>query len=150
MFRRMVFVLALAACGAPTGPSPQDELAAARARWEAQRMDSYEFELTRMCLCIFGGRVVTVRVEAGAVAAANYADSNTAVEAALLSYLPTIPDLFDLIEDALEQHAARVMVQYDASTGHPTHIELDYSLMAIDDEFTYEVAKLVPLREAVR
>lgn len=146
MFRRLAWVLVLAGCGAPTGPNPQDELAAARARWEAQRLDGYQFELTRMCLCVLGGRVVTVRVEGGAVAEASYADSNTAVEAALRSYLPTIPDLFDLIEDALEQGAARVTAQYDAVAGYPTRIELDYSLTAIDDEFTYLVAKLEAAR----
>jgi hypothetical protein len=77
---------------------------------------------------------MTVTVQNGAVSGAEYVDSGNPVEAALLTYVPTIPDLFDLIERALEGAPAYFFASYDSGYGYPTRIEIDRSANAIDDE----------------
>jgi len=137
----LTLTLLLAACSAPTAPSDRDALLQARARWEALGSDSYTFELVRGCFCVVAGRV-TVSVQHGVVVGAEYLDSRSAVEPVLLTYLPTVPDLFDLIADALDRGAASLLVSYDSSYGFPTRIEVDYSATAADDELSFTASDL--------
>jgi hypothetical protein len=132
-----------AGCEAPTAPGRLDNLVAARARWSAQGAEAYTYEINRSCFCVLGGRRMTVTVQNGAVSGAEYLDSGTAVEAALLTYVPTIPDLFDLIERALEGSPAYFFASYDSGYGYPTRIEIDRSANAIDDEEAISARNLV-------
>lgn len=138
------------ACEAPTAPGERDSLEAARARWRALGSQSYTYEVNRSCFCLLGGRRMTVTVQAGAVTAAEFQDSGTGVEAALLSYVPTVADLFDLIEDALDRNASYFSAAYDPSYGYPTRIEIDYSSSAADDELAISARDLLPLTTPVR
>ena len=130
-------------CESPTAPGDRGLLAEARARWQAQHQDSYSFELNRNCFCVLGGRRMTVSVRAGAVVGAVYLDASGPVEPALLSYIPTVPDLFDLIQDALDRHAASFLAEYDPGLGYPTRIEIDYSATTADDEIAFSLRNLV-------
>lgn len=144
--------LALAlACGTSTGPTQQAAFDRALARWQSQQLDSYQFELTRNCFCVLGGQVIVITVEQGTIKTAETTESGTAIaiERELLSYLPTIPDLFDMVQDALNRSVARLLVTYDPSLGYPSRIELDYVNEAIDDESTTIVRNLTALRAAV-
>jgi hypothetical protein len=132
-------LLLLLACTAPTGPGEPGELQAARQRWAERGGLDYSFELVRECSCVLGGRRIRVSVAGGAVAAAQYLDSGDSVETPFLSYLPTVPDLFDVIENALAQPAAVLEASYDPFYGYPARIELDQSAAAIDDELTLTV-----------
>jgi len=138
----------VAACGAPTGPSPREEFDRARARWEAQGLVSYQFELTRSCYCVLGGQTMKVEVAGGVVVGAEHLDSGIGIDTELFSYIPTIPDLFDLIEDAVGRPMARFFASYDPSLGYPTRIELDYAAEAVDDESTIVIRNVIPAREA--
>lgn len=124
------------ACDAATGPNDLDALAGARDRWLAQGGDSYTYQLTRECLCVLSGRELTVTVENGQVVSATDAGAQSAVEMALFSYLQTVPDLFDLIDDAIRRGVAAFMVSYDPIYGYPTRIEIDYSAAVADDEIS--------------
>jgi uncharacterized protein DUF6174 len=144
MMRRacLPLLILFAACDSPTAPDELQQLADARALWQAQGGDSYTYELTRQCFCVLSGRRVTVTVEHGAVVGAEYADLKTPVEAALLTYLQTVPDLFDLIEDAQTRKVASFMASYHAIYGYPTHFEIDYSATTADDEITFTARDL--------
>lgn len=134
--------VATAGCESPTAPGDRGLLAEARAQWRSRNQDSYSFELNRNCFCVLGGRRMTVTVRAGAVVGADYLDASGPVDAALLSYIPTIPDLFDLIEDALDRDVASFLAEYDPELGFPTRIEVDYSATAADDEIAISVRGL--------
>lgn len=138
----LTLLLAGGACGAPTAPSDADSLAAARARWNAQSGPSYSYQVDRSCECVLGGRRMTVTVSRGAVISAEYVDSGSPVDAALLGYVLTVPDLFDMIQDALDRKAAYLAVTYDPIYGYPTRIQVDYSANAVDDEMTLNVRNL--------
>ena len=147
---RILFLLAAgltaASCAAPTAPGEHGELVEAKARWHAQGSDSYSFELNRGCFCVLGGRRLTVTVRDGAVVGADYLDSGGPVDKALLTYVPTVPDLFDLIQDALDRKVAWFSADYDPTYGYPTRIEVDYSADAVDDEIAITARDLQVLR----
>ena len=139
----LALVLSLAACESPTGPSDREQLQEARARWDANGNDSYSFEINRGCFCVLGGRLVEVTVKDGAVVAAQYLDSGGPVDASLLGYVPTVPDLFDLIQDAIDRQAVSFVASYDPVYGYPTSIEIDYSATTADDELRYTARALI-------
>lgn len=139
-------LLAAAGCADATAPGEQGQLDAARARWRAQGSESYTVEINRGCFCVLGGRRMTVTVVNGAVVEADYLDSGGPVESALLTYIPTIPDLFDLIQDALTRQPASFLAMYDPTYGYPTRIEIDYSASAADDELAITATGLVVSR----
>lgn len=145
-----LLLLAGLACEAPTAPGERDSLEAARARWRTLGSQSYSYEVNRSCFCLLGGRQMSVTVQAGAVTAAEFQDSGAGVEAALLSYVPTVADLFDLIEDALDRKASYFSAAYDPSYGYPTRIEIDYSSSAADDELAISARDLLPLTTPIR
>jgi len=142
--------LAVAGCEGPTAPGDRDLLSEARARWRAQNQDSYSVELSRSCFCLLGGRSMRLTVKGGAVVAAEFTDSGSPVDEALLTYIPTVPDLFDLIQDALDRRAASFWAEYDPSFGYPTRIEIDYSATTADDEVAYSARGLVFLETTSR
>ncbi|NOT08654.1 MAG: hypothetical protein HOP28_10675 [Gemmatimonadales bacterium] len=141
-------LVTLTGCQATTAASEPDSLTQARARWEAHNLGSYRFEMSRTCVCVLGGRRMEVTVHAGSVSAAADLDNNNSVEAALLTYVTTIPDLFDLIEDALGRKAAYFSAMYDPILGYPTRIDIDYSATTADDELTITVRDLAVLESA--
>lgn len=150
MTSRVLLVLALlatgTACEAPTAPGERDDLASARARWTASGADSYTYDVNRSCFCVLGGKSVTVTVQNGGVVSASLAESGSQVDNALLTYVPTVPDLFDLIEDALSRNPAFFSATYDPTYGYPTRIEVDYSANAVDDETAISTRNLVLTR----
>lgn len=141
--RLTALLIAVLGCEAPTAPGNLDGLAAARARWRAEGSEAYSYEISRSCFCVFGGRRVMVTVRNGAVSSAEYLDSGNSVETALLTFVPTVPDLFDLIEQALEAPTAYFFASYDPTFGYPDRIEIDYSASAVDDEIAISARSLV-------
>ncbi len=138
----LAFPLALLACESATGPDPQAQLVTARGLWQAHGSGWYTFKLSRACFCVLSGREIEISVENGSVVWAQYTDSKNPVEAAWISYLQTIPDLFDKIEDAITRKAASLSVSYDPVYGYPTKITIDYSATVADDEETYTASDL--------
>ena len=130
----LTLLLAGAACGSPTAPSDADSLAAARARWNAQSGPTYSYEAGRAP--DEGDRLQRHGDLCGDV------DSGSPVDTALLGYVLTVPDLFDMIQDALDRKAAYLAVTYDPTYGDPTRIQVDYSANAVDDEVTLNVRNL--------
>jgi hypothetical protein len=51
---------------------------------------------------------------------------------------PSVEGLFEIIEEALNEGADRVDVEYDPPTGTPIRIDIDYIEAAVDDEILYE------------
>ena len=146
--RRLTPLVALAAlwtaaCESPVAPGDRDSLAEAKARWRTNGAVAYQYELNRSCFCILAGRWMNITVDPGGVLFAEFVDPRAGVEAALLSYVPTVPDLFDLIEDALDRRAAYFSAEYDPVYGYPTRIEIDYSSAAADDELAISARGLI-------
>ena len=135
--------LAALGCGSPTAPDQRAELEQARARWAKQGGLSYSYVLERGCFCLLAGRRIGITVENGAVIGAEYLDSRDTVKQPLLVYMLTVPDLFDVIADALDARVASLSVSYDPIYGYPSHLAIDYSATTADDELALTASALV-------
>ncbi len=122
------------------------ELAANRARWTATGPSSYEYHYRRLCFCpVDAVREVALIVSDDAVISGVYIDDGTAVPQADLADFPSVEELFDIIQSAIDSRADSIIVEYDPSLGFPTRIALDFASGASDDEITHTAAGVVPV-----
>lgn len=132
-----------------TGPgegSDREALEQARARWRAQGYDSYNFVLQRLCFCGGGVEPATVVVRAGRRISVTVVATGQPVPEQWAQYFLTVEELFDFIIDAWDRDAHKVSVQYHATLGYPTSIDIDYLANAIDEEMAFRASSLVPDR----
>jgi hypothetical protein len=134
--------LLLAACTqtAPTAPSDAapDSLDDARALWVEADLDDYRMTLLRSCFCPEDYRgPFEVAIEDGTVAEVTFQDQDLPTDRAL-----TVEALFDLLDDAYAQDAARVDVSYHPTLGYPTSLYVDYDTQVADEEIGYTVERL--------
>lgn len=141
-----VLAATMAACGL-VDPDPwearREQLEQARAVWESAGIDSYVYDLTRICYACGGGRLavtVTDGVVTGAVG-----DEGEPVPEGALPTVETVGGLFDVVERAIDREADGFEVRYDPELGYPTLIDLDPDRHAIDEEIRYEASDLVPI-----
>ena len=128
------------------GGSPavrSDDLAAARARWDAAGLDAYRLTLRRSCYCpspdYTGPFEVTVRD--GVIEGVRLDGEVVDAERGL-----TVDALFALIEEAYDREAETVRLAFDPEVGYPTEVYIDYSSMMADEEIGYTVSALAPLQ----
>jgi hypothetical protein len=134
------WTLALGGCEDPLGPE-RDALAAARARWEASAPTAYHFQFRRLCFCGPATiRPVRIQVLEDEVVAVRDVESGQPVTEPLDSF-PTIEDLFDEIEDALDREAYRLEAMYDVQFGYPIDVSIDFIEHAVDEEMTLLVSE---------
>jgi hypothetical protein len=159
--RQMAFALAaLLAAEAPAPPasclksyaSVERELSAARARWSSSGITTYNYRLSRLCLC--DARVAgpfRVRVEDAAVRAAIYqgaaasgvADGTRVADEDLVNVM-TIDRLFNVIAGAVAKKACTIDVAYDPTLGYPTKIDIDLDAETADEEVRYAISDVRP------
>ncbi|MFV1987697.1 MAG: DUF6174 domain-containing protein, partial [Gemmatimonadota bacterium] len=134
----------LSACSVNPFALSQEAAGDHRARWSTSGIVDYEYVLDRACECTRETtRTMRVEVRGGSVTGATYRD--TGESAAMANGYPTVEDLFDLIDDAIQRRAAGLTVAYDAALGYPTEITIDYDLEVADDEITINASNLVPM-----
>jgi hypothetical protein len=56
-----------------------------------------------------------------------------------LDEVPTIDDLFDEIQDAIEREAHQLVARYDEEFGYPVDVSIDFILEAVDEEMAFYV-----------
>ena len=127
-------------CSSALGPE-QSELDRARGRWESVGSESYGFRFQRGCFCppeIV--RPVRIEVRDGVVISAVDPDTNEPVDPPPDGF-PTIDDLFDEIQDAIDRGAHTVDATYDESFGYPVQVFIDWIRNAIDDEMSFQLSE---------
>jgi hypothetical protein len=141
-------VVGLGAVGCDaTGPTDDLEgerarLEQARGQWRAQNIVDYQFTFRRNCFC--GPDVrdpALVMVRGGTVASVASVATGAPRDPALYY---TIEELFDLLEDAIDQQAARLSATYHSSLGYPTSAFIDRNEMIADEELGFEATDLQP------
>lgn len=114
--------------------------------WVAKGPASYEYVQTQLCFCHPDyTKPYRIRVQAGKVVDAR--DAETGAPAPEQYVARTVPELFAVIQDALDRDADRLDVAYDPELGYPTSIVIDYERQAADEELTLEAKGLVPLAQ---
>jgi len=124
-------------------------LDAARAKWRAVKLGSYEYGYHKFCEChrdsppetvvsVRDGKVVNVRHRpVGSTIEVPAAEKN-------FEYYWTVDGLFELIAAAQMRHV-EVRAQYDSTVGYPTEIYIDYDSNLIGDELDLKLTGVTPL-----
>ena len=146
----VLLALVLSACSTVANAGePKSELDLAREKWQAANISHYRFNLFISCFCVFNenmplvievnnGEVVSMEFQNGKEIDPQFLD--------LFNRYATIDKLFDGLASSFdfpgdEQVAAeKVTVQYDATYGFPTQIDIDFIEQAIDDELYLTVS----------
>ena len=138
--------LALVACDSTSPFDPNIDIVdvssgdvrEARARWEASGGADYTMMLRRSCFC--GQDAIgpyEVRVEGGVIDLVLIDGERTDAELGR-----TIVDLFDLLDNALDEDAASVQAAFDTERGYPLRLSIDYNELIADEEIGYDIANV--------
>jgi hypothetical protein len=134
-------------CGLLTGPHDLDNLAAARDRWKSTGPADYSFEVHWACECLPpAGRWIRVTIVAGSIVEGRYLDSGEIVEFRYWRDLPTVPALFDRVEEFLAQSPHRFDVIYHRD-GYPLLLVVDVHPDHPDDEYALRSRNLQVLTD---
>ena len=98
---------------------------------------SYSYTVRISCNCPSDvTRPVTVWVDRGAVEYLYYEDDGRAVPLSYANSFPSIEQLFDDIQDAIDTQADYIDVEYDFTYGYPTDVYIDYDRRIADEELS--------------
>ncbi len=127
----LLAVFAVAACS--NAAARQRDLDESKAVWDSRGQSSYTITYERRCLCGFAGSFVA-RVENAAVTSVEPA---TGLGGTLeMPIALTVERLFEVVQEAIDQGADRIEVEYDTEHGYPRRIRIDSDRGAEDDELT--------------
>jgi hypothetical protein len=118
----------------------------AKAKWAEAGLADYDFEFNWSCFCTpeFTARVV-VSVRDGAVTSVKKADGGADIATDLFDSFVTVDGLFDRIQSAIDEDAARITVEFDADTGLPVSGFIDHNFMIADEETGWSAGSLAPV-----
>jgi hypothetical protein len=147
----LVFLaMVLSACATVANAGqPKSEVELATDKWQAANISHYRFEVFISCFCIFNENMpLVVEVKDGEVVSMEFKNGKEIdpqfIE--LFGRYNTIEKLFAGIEKSFDFEgddqgpAEKVTVEYDATYGFPTKIDIDFIEQAIDDELYISVS----------
>ncbi|AFZ24755.1 hypothetical protein Cylst_2548 [Cylindrospermum stagnale PCC 7417] len=114
--------------------------------WNQQNISNYRYTLTRSCFCTAEARgPVVVEVREGVTTVTSVATGET-VDSQLFKQYDTVPNLFNVVKEAIASKASSLTVQYDSKLGYPTQINIDYNSQIADEELylTIENFQVIP------
>jgi len=146
----LMLAIVLSACSTIANASePKSEVQQARDKWQAANISHYRFELFISCFCVFTENMpLIIEVKNGEVVSMEY-KTGKEIDPQLLELFQryeTIDKLFDGIEKGFvfegtdQGPADKVTVEYDATYGFPTTINIDFIEQAADDELYLSVS----------
>jgi hypothetical protein len=137
---------ASAACSNPTAPEEGlERLEASRRRFEAAVGADYRVTYRNVCFCVDTFREpVVLTVRQGTLVSVQRRSDGTPVPAARWDDYRTVERVFDAIEEALEDDADAVRVDYDAELGYPRDVWIDYDERLADEERGFQLEALEP------
>ena len=131
-------------CGLVGGDPQQVELDLARAKWESQGIDTYEYRFSNACECLpetSGPIIITVVNDE--VTATRRPEDAAGLPPRDGGPAPTIPELFETVQSAIHEGADSITVEYDEEFGFPTQLYIDWDAGLADEETIYTAGELV-------
>jgi hypothetical protein len=121
----------------------QAELDAAKANWESQGIETYEYRFSNACECLpeTSGPII-ITVFDGEVTGVRRPDDAAGFPPRNGGPTPTIPELFETVQSAIDEGADSITVEYDAETGLPKAIVIDWDAGLADEETSYTAGDL--------
>ena len=132
----------------------QNRLDEAVALWQTHftNNDDYSFGFQRSCFCIQSMQLpFWITVESGAVTSVKTRPSAAATsqqgfeDGSIPASIPTIVDLFDTIQQAIDTDASRIAVTYDKTYGYPLKIFIDPQDEVGNDEYDVVIDGFAPV-----
>lgn len=131
----------------PDGPQEERQsfLRHARDQWAANGPASYEYTLAFTCgeCPPEWTHLLRIRVEAGEVVSVFDLSTGTPVDPSERSL--TIDQLFEVIQNAVQEDVYRLAVKYHPDLGYPVSIAIDSDSRVVDDEVGYSITDLEAL-----
>jgi hypothetical protein len=113
----------------------QSDLDDAKSTWQSQSLDTYKYTYQRSCECTDDyTRPKLVEVVNGTIAAIDGSPVESIQRASVTTDIPTLDGLLEVIQDAINQNAFQINVEYDPKYAYPTSIFIDYDEMMADEE----------------
>jgi hypothetical protein len=136
-----LLVSPIIACDSITGVDDlsraQSELDRNWDRFQSSAPLSYSYTVRVACDCTSDvTRPVTVWVDRGSIEYVLYADDNRPVPLSISNSFPSVEQLFDAIQDAIDRQADYIDVDYDVTYGYPTNVYIDYDRRTADEELS--------------
>ena len=121
----------------------QVDLTDGLAQWEAADLVDYSFEFQWSCFCVpkFTESVWIV-VEDLILVSATYILSGEAVDASDLVHYLSIDELFQFLQDEVDNVPASIAVDFHPEWGYPEFATIDRSADIADDEIAFTVSNL--------
>mmetsp|Transcript_24452 Transcript_24452/g.34456 ORF Transcript_24452/g.34456 Transcript_24452/m.34456 type:complete len:491 (+) Transcript_24452:133-1605(+) len=112
--------------------------------WASNNLMTYEFEYKKECRCLEEiRRPKVISVVDNEIESAVYSDDvGGEVSENIISLCPTIDELFNTIQDAIDGESDEIEVTYNTPYGYPESIYIDPSTGAADDETSLTIGPL--------
>ena len=125
----------------------QTELDENRARWDVAAVTDYSMRFQRLCLFCSVEFLIPVRitVRGGTIDMVTDLDSGDPIVEITPGTFLTIDDVFDTIQDAIDENASAIDVRYDGVLGYPTDVDIDFSRSFSRDEEQFEIREFQEL-----
>ncbi len=125
----------------------QGELDVNRALWDAAAVHDYSMTFQRLCLFCPTEFLIPVRitVRGDTIHEVTDLDTGEPVEEPAEGVFLTIDEVFDVIQDAVDQNAAEIDVRYNSTFGYPTDVAIDYSRSQFIDDTQFLIGEFVEL-----
>lgn len=142
----------LAVLGRGKTPTPQSSNAAQQLQrskqlWAKQKISKYRYTFRRSCFCLpKSTQPVSIAVRNGKVTSMVAASNGHPVNREDFAKYDSIAKLFDIVKDAIAKKAHQLSVTYHPTLGYPTKISIDYDQMMADDEISFTIENLQPLK----
>jgi hypothetical protein len=117
------------------------EYLAARSIWRTTGIDSYSMEVNWGVSWFFWDGTVTVRNKQ-----VISTETNSTNFFEPLPEARTIDDWFDVLKQAIDKKAERIIVTYDKVFGFPADVYIDISTMIADEEQGWTISNFIPHR----
>lgn len=125
-----------------------------RAKWQLRGIESrgYTVNYSKTCFCLpeWTAEMLISVNDKGQVTSATYKNEpmlGQVVKDSIKNSIPTIDEVFELIEEAYAASAAQISVKFDYLYGYPLNVYIDRSFMIADEEngLTFNGLKPFPL-----
>jgi hypothetical protein len=119
--------------------------------WSQKSPPAYTYKLDRHCFCQAGLFPATIVIRADTIHAVLNPETNDTLrvgenrEPALDLYpdqYKTIPELFEVIRNAINNEVDQLDVKYDKTLGYPVYVDINAEKRAADAGIRYEVKSL--------
>jgi len=134
---------AAAACGDSLAPETA-VFALNRAKWSAQRLDTYTFDFYRSCGECLPEWVVPVRITVMNGEVTSVIQIATGDTVPSPAFRLTIDSLFAQVAKTLERDPYRLTITYDRRLGYPLTVSVDYDRQMVDDEGGFSARLVLP------